>query len=398
MNQLVAIIKNTCLQTMRQPIYGLIVLVTLAGLAMLPSLTGWSLDDDNKMLRDMGLSTLLMQGLFLAAFAAASVLDVEIEEKTVLTAAAKPVGRATFVVGKFLGVLAAIAAAHYLASIAFLMAMRHGVMQSAADTMDTVVLLMGPGLILLAAIAAIALNYLYDRRFLPTLVMLALPCMTLGGLVLLFVNKEWQFDGYVTKQNLDELPADVASGVDFKDLIDWWPMPGNAFIAGHHGHLVRSNWKGPLSDADQQYLLSLSESQNWKKQINFLVQECRKVQGPELAKAAVLILAALAVLASIAVAASTRLGMMATFVVCFLALGLGLTADQVIKPYAAEHPWARAVYPFIPNFQFFWMIDALTDERVIPIQFLASAVGYAAALSGAFVLLGTSLFETREVG
>ena len=57
-----------------------------------------------------------------------------------------------------------------------------------------------------------------------------------------------------------------------------------------------------------------------------------------------------------------------------LALGLGLTADQVIRPYMAERTWARVVYPFIPNFQFFWMIDALTDDRVIPLPFLASIV------------------------
>ena len=70
MNPLLAIAKNTYLQAVRQPAYGIIVLVTLGGLAMSPFYTGWTLDDDNKMLRDIGLSTLLIQGLFLSCFVA----------------------------------------------------------------------------------------------------------------------------------------------------------------------------------------------------------------------------------------------------------------------------------------------------------------------------------------
>jgi|ERR1043166_6773552 hypothetical protein len=399
MRQLLAIIKNTCLQTMRQPIYGLIVVVTLGGMALLPSLTGWSLDDDNKMLRDMGLSTLLMQGLFLAVFAAGSVIDAEIEDKTVLTVVAKPISRITFILGKFGGVFVAVLAAHYLATVAYLMTMRHGVMQTASDTVDWPVLVFGVGLMLLAMIAATALNYLYERRFLPTVVMLALPTMTLGGALLLLIDKEWKFGGYVTRQTMDDLPADIAAGVDFKGFIEFWPRPGNAMIAGHNGWLVRKNFKGPISDSEQEYLLGLSPSQHWKKEVNFLVQECRKIEGPELVKAAILILLALMVLAALSIACSTRLGMMATLLIAILALWIGLSADQVFKPWAEEHrSWASALYPLLPNFQFFWMIDALSDERVIPCSFIGQAAIYAVLYSAALLAAGMSLFETREVG
>ena len=414
MRQLIAIIKNTCLQTMRQPIYGLIVVVTLGGLALLPSLTGWSLDDDNKMLRDMGLSTLLMQGLFLAVFAAGSVIDAEIEDKTVLTVAAKPVSRMTFILGKFGGVMLAVSAAHYLATIAYLMTMRHGVMQSASDTLDIPVLVFGVGLMLLAMIAAAVLNYLYDRRFLPTVVTLALPALTFGGIALLLIDKEWKFGGYVTKQSLEKIPADVAAWGDrkgpdspLKGIIDIWPKPGNAIIVGHDVWLVRSNFKGPINDDDQQYLLNLSPSQHWKKEVNFLVQECRKEQGPELVKAAILILLALTVLAALAIACSTRLGMMATLLIAILVLWIGLSADQVFKPWAEGlgstgvspvQRFAAVLYPLLPNFQFFWMIDALSEERVIPWSFVAQAALYAALYAGALLAAGMALFETREVG
>ena len=117
MSQFLAITRNTFVQTVRQPIYAIIVLVTLGGLALAPSLTGWTLDDDNKMLRDLGLSTLLVQGLFLSCFAASVVLNAEIEDKTVLTSVAKPVGRPVLVLGKYTGVLGALLVAHYLENV-----------------------------------------------------------------------------------------------------------------------------------------------------------------------------------------------------------------------------------------------------------------------------------------
>ncbi|MEK6644932.1 MAG: hypothetical protein AABZ08_13600 [Planctomycetota bacterium] len=398
MNQLTAIAKNTCLQTMRQPVYGLIVLVTLFGFVLLPALTGWTLDDDNKMLRDMGLSTLLMQGLILAVFAASSVLDAEIEDKTVMTVAAKPVSRYVFILGKFIGVVLAVTASHYVAAIAFMMMMRHGVMQTAADTMDTTVLTFGLGFGLLAIITATVLNILYEKRFLATIVLVVLPLFTLGGATLLFINKEWKFEGYVTKQSVFNLPADLIKGPGFKGLVEFQPDPENSFIEGHNGHLVRSNWKGPINAEDQDYLLSLSTSQEWKKQVNFLVQECRKVEGPELIKAIVLILFALVMIGSMALAAATRFGAMATFLAAILGLGVGLSTDQVLKPYITENAFARVLYPLVPNFQFFWVLDALADERVIPWSFIGSAGIYLVLYSAAFVALAAALFETREVG
>lgn len=136
MNQLFAILRNTLLQTVRQPIYGLIILVTLGSLAMSPAVTGWTLDDDNKLLRDLVLSALLLQGVFLAAFGASSVISVEIDDKTVLTVASKPVSRWVFILGKFCGVFLALLLAHYIGVLAMMMTLRHGVLQTAAEKSD----------------------------------------------------------------------------------------------------------------------------------------------------------------------------------------------------------------------------------------------------------------------
>ncbi|MFQ5495005.1 MAG: ABC transporter permease, partial [Phycisphaerae bacterium] len=80
----------TFIETIRQPIYGVILLATAILMVLNVSLAAFTLGDDNKLLLDIGLSTLLLSGLFLSAFSAAGVLGREIENKTVLTVISKP--------------------------------------------------------------------------------------------------------------------------------------------------------------------------------------------------------------------------------------------------------------------------------------------------------------------
>ena len=402
MRQLFAITKNTYLQAVRQPVYGIIVLVTLGGMAMAPFLTGFTLDDDDRMLRDIGLSTLLIQGLFLACFVATSVLDSEIEDKTALSVVAKPISRIIFILGKYLGVMGALLTAHYLAGISFFMAMRHGVLQSSAQSSDVTVILLGPALILLLALAAAIINYLVGWRFLPTLLSLLVPLMTLAMVILLIINRDFSVNRYETTQVIDALlPELVEEGV-FMGIITFRPNEGNSRFEGHSGKLVRSNWHGPISDEDREYLLGLSEDIQWKKSIRYLVDSSREFQGIEILKASCLVFWAIGLLAGLAVAASTRLGLLPTFLINILVVGAGLASDQVIKPLA-ELPglwgglWAAA-YRVVPNFQFFWMVDALNEHRLIPLSYVVSTSGYAFAYIAALLLLAMALFETREVG
>jgi len=44
------------------------------------------------------------------------------------------------------------------------------------------------------------------------------------------------------------------------------------------------------------------------------------------------------------------------------------------------------------------MVDALSDYRVIPWGYVASATGYGVLYAAAALFLGMALFETREVG
>lgn len=400
MTQVLAIAKNTYLQTLRHSLFGVIVLITMGCLAISPFVTGWTLDDDNKMLRDIGLSTLLIQGLFLGCLAASSVINTEIDDKTALTAVAKPVSRFAFVLGKYFGILLVLATAHFLAGIAFFMAMRHGVLQSAVETSDLTVVILGLGMFLLLIVAATALNYTYEYRFLPTLLTLAIPFMGLSSLVLLVVDRDWKIQSYEVTQTMDNLPAEATDPAVFRGIIEFRPLLGDQQLVGHRGHLVRKIWQGPLSDSDERYLAGLSDSLQWKKDVGFLAQNARKLQGLEIFKAALLVYGALLMLAGLAVAASTRLGMMSTFLICLIILGAGLSVDQILNPAPGETVpgWVQQSTRLLPHFQFFWMVDALSEYRVIPWSYVGWAMGYACLFGVGVIFLGAAFFETREVG
>ena len=102
MRKLFALSKNTFLEILRQPIYAIIIIAALLLFFISPSITMYTMSDDNKLLREIGLSTLFLTSLFIAIFSASGAVAEEIENKTILTVLSKPVRRPIFVFSKFL--------------------------------------------------------------------------------------------------------------------------------------------------------------------------------------------------------------------------------------------------------------------------------------------------------
>ena len=321
LTKLWGIASNSFTETIRQPIYGVILLVTVGLLVLNIGVSGYTLDDDNKLLKDLGLSTLLMAGLFLAAFSAAGILSREIDNKTVLTVISKPVGRPLFVVAKFLGLAAALGVAFYLTGIVFLLTMRHEVLQTARDHLDMPVILFGCGAIVLSIGLAAFCNYLYDMQFNSTAVALAVPLLTLGLALVALINRHWEIQPF---------------GQDFID-----------------GQLIG---------------------------------------------AAALVFAMILILTAVAVAVSTRLGEVATLVICLVVLMIGLVSDATFGQYRETHLLAKIGYWLSPNLAFLWVTDALTQDNHITLYYVGIAFGYAALLVVAYLLIGVAAFQRREVG
>lgn len=183
---------NTFVETIRQPIYGVILLVTAGLMIFNVSLAAFTLEDDDKLLLDLGLSTLLLSGLFLAAFSAAGVISREIENKTVLSVIAKPVSRPVFIIGKFFGLLAALVLAYYLSFLVFVLAQRHGVLQSSTSPWDWPVLIFGFGSLFVGLLAAAFCNYFYGADFPTTAMAFVGPLLTVAVLLVGKFSEKWE--------------------------------------------------------------------------------------------------------------------------------------------------------------------------------------------------------------
>ncbi len=107
---LLGIILNSLRETMRQPFYLLLLaggVAALLGTLQLPFFT----QNDTDMYKDLGLSFILLFAMLVGLLAAATGVAREVEDQTAQTILAKPLGRTRFIVGKFLGAVAAVAVA-----------------------------------------------------------------------------------------------------------------------------------------------------------------------------------------------------------------------------------------------------------------------------------------------
>lgn len=194
MFKLLTIARNTFVETLRQPVYAVIIGVALLLFLLSPSLAMYTMDDDNKLLREIGLSTLFLTSLFVAIFSASGAVAVELENKTIMTLLTKPVQRPIFILAKFLGVVGAVAVAHYICTIALLMAIRHGVLSTASDTHDWTVLGAAAAVTGLTFLLCSFFNYAYDWRFSSTAIIVATILGTFALVFLALINRHWKFN------------------------------------------------------------------------------------------------------------------------------------------------------------------------------------------------------------
>ena len=118
-----------------------------------------------------------------------------------------------------------------------------------------------------------------------------------------------------------------------------------------------------------------------------------------LVPAGILILFALWILAALAIACSTRLDTIPTLAVCSAVFLLGLMSDYFFGHRAeAGGWWASALYTLVPNWQLFWLGDALDmGKSTFHWGYVAKAFGYMVGYAGASLAIATALFEEREL-
>jgi ABC-2 type transport system permease protein len=342
LEQLLAIARNTFFESIRQPV--LLVVLVVAGLLVILSnpFSAYTLEDDQRMFVDIGLSTIFIGGAVLAAFVATNVLTREIDNRTVLTVVSKPVPRPIFVLGKFIGVAGSQVAVLLFLALLFMLVEIHGVQQTATAPWHLPVILLGSSALMLGAAVGIWCNYFYNWVFSSTFVILTTPLLLLAyGLCLIL-------------------------GPDFTPR-----AAGDSF-----------------------------QGQLWLAVFALILGEL--------------------VLTAIALAASTRLGQVLTLVTTIGLFILGLLSDWLLgrrigrldemiaslreagasidTGVLAEYWSLKAAYAVVPNFQVFWLADAITQETSIPTSYLTAAIPYGLSLIVLALAVAVILFQRREVG
>jgi hypothetical protein len=340
--QLLAICRNTFLECIRQPVALVALVIGLLLIVLSNPFAAFTMQDDQQMYVDIGMSTIFTAGAILAAFLATGVVNREIENRTVLTVVSKPVPRPLFVLGKYLGVAMAIAAVTLWLSLVFMLVEMHGTMPTVRTPWHQPVLAFGSAALVCSFVAATWANYFYGWNFSATVIAL--------GVVLLAVA----------------------------------------------------------------YLICLPFKPDWGAQP--LAASFR----PELWKALGMLLLAELVLAAIAVAASTRMGQVLTLLTVLGLFLVGLLSDWLFArrieqlteimgklPEGQAHwydtlhlEWGlfRALQAIVPNFQLFWMADAVTQKKVIGWDYLVMALPYGLTVIVMSLAAGTLMFQRREVG
>ena len=118
-----------------------------------------------------------------------------------------------------------------------------------------------------------------------------------------------------------------------------------------------------------------------------------------LVPAAILILFALWILAALALACSTRFDMIPTLAICSGFFLIGIMSDYLFgRPAEAGSWWASVLYTVTPNWQLFWLADALSmGKSTFHWGYVAKAFAYVVAYVGAALSVAVMLFREREL-
>jgi len=186
-SRIYAIARNTLFETIRQPVFAVVLAGALCLIAFSPAFTMFTLVNHIKLVKDMGLATIMLTGLLLAVLAASTVISEEIRKQTALTVVSKPVDRFEFILGKYFGIVFSLLIAGYLMTIVLTMTVRVGVPATASTKLDSVAIW---GMVIafgLAVLGATIANYFFDRPFPSTSILMGLAMFSLAYLVVGFL-------------------------------------------------------------------------------------------------------------------------------------------------------------------------------------------------------------------
>ncbi len=377
LGQTLAIIRNTFFESIRQPIMLVVLAAATLGLVFSNLLAAFTMEDDQRMMIDLGLSTVFLCGALLAAFIATNVLNREIENLTALTVISKPVSRPLFVVGKFLGVAAALVLATAYLSFIFMLVELHGVRQTVRDPIHLPVLVFGIAAVLAGLAVGAWCNYFYERVFSSTVIILTTPLVGLAYLLCLmfdhdfslqpmssaFKGQLWLALAAVTMAILVLTAIAIAISTRLGQVMTLCTTLG-VFMLG-----MLSDW---ILGSRLLHIRELWLDRAAAEGLTQTIQETHIIR-----------------LVSGEVRETVVDRIVPTVPLSRMAEGW---AERI------EHAFCAIGYAIVPNFQVFWLSDAVTQSHVIPTDYVALTFVYGPLQILVALSLAVILFQRREVG
>lgn len=316
MNNLFKIAFNAFRESLREPVYCLMLLAALLLISIYPAVAIFAFSQQLKLVIDSSMATALLFGLIVAVLSAGSTVSREMRNGTVLLLLSKPVSRWSFILGKIVGVTAAVTL--------FALLCNFGCVVSVFVTNGQHHYVRGIhlgflGVVVLSAVAGMVANFMRGSSF-PEICTYAL-----SALMPIFCFGLMRF-------------AEAPHGVTISNLC----------------------------------------------------------------KALVLVNFACIAMATIAVVSATRLDMVPNMCVCTAIFFMGLLSSYLFTQFENTKSEAlkqllTILYSIFPNWQFFWLVDALAMERDIPGGYVGMAALYMALFVAIASLWAVVLFQNKEV-
>ena len=113
--------------------------------------------------------------------------------------------------------------------------------------------------------------------------------------------------------------------------------------------------------------------------------------------ALLLLFPAVWLMGTISAAIAIRADFVMNLLICFAVFFLGLIAQYFATSFLGSGFLSGLVSGIVPNWQYFWMADALANRSVIPFSYLLMALLYALFYGGIWFVWALYLFRDAEL-
>jgi ABC-type transport system involved in multi-copper enzyme maturation permease subunit len=379
MRQFVTIASNAFMELVRQPIFLLLMTTSVVFEIFLATPYYFAFGDEPKLVKNSTLAVMLLAGLLGAVLSASASLAREIRTGTALAVLSKPVGRTQFLLAKYAGLVLALALLTYVNLLGVLLASRMAF--DAYGSTD----LFAVGVFMLAIVLAYLLggfsNYFLRRPFASDAVFGLLLMVTLAFIVISFFDKEGKPQAFATGVDWRLIPAGVLI------LFALWILAGLALACSTRLDVIPTLaicsgifLLGLMSD----YLFGQRSEPVWRSDLK------EELSNPRWAERQKTLLREMAEKYD-----RNRDGRLEP---AELAAINGEDKARLTRAGMGRSWWASVLYRVTPNWQLFWLADALdSGKSTFHWGYVGKAFAYVLGYVGAALAVAVMLFEEREL-